>query len=411
MPSSSLPALSSSEAVQSGRAAVKGANASDSTSQLPFNQLLAGNMGKASHLQADTDTPSDADALALLNEEAGDGLNVLAQNFASGKDLPLVGKDLPLTLPVSAANTALAGGADSLDAEHSVVGWQQVQIDWSRTQLGAAMSIDENKALSGGNRGQQAVDQLLLQQAKLLQSENQGKAPMLLAATQPALTPQTTGFAAALQGAVAVGEGLMQSKGQKLESLNVDVELGDLAAMSQLKDGLNSASSSASRAPVALTMSQSLVDNPGWGQAMAARIGMMMNNGVHTATMQLNPAELGSIHIQLSMQGDSTSVQFQTQNGDTSDLIEKMLPRLNSSLEQQGLRLDEVKVSHNPNLGNGAAANGNQQFAGESAGQRDLNGRAANADLASSDKRDDELGNQADVLAASDGKLAVDYYA
>jgi flagellar hook-length control protein FliK len=383
---------------------VKGANASDSTSQLPFNQLLAGNMGKASHLQADTCTPSDADALALLNEEAGDGLNVLAQNLASGKDLPL-------TSPVSAASTALAGGADGLDAEHSVVGWQQVQIDWSRTQLGAAMSIDDNNALSGGNRGQQAVDQLLLQQAKLLQSENQGKAPMLLAATQPALTPQTTGFAAALQGAVAVGEGLMQSKGQKLESLNVDVELGELAAMSQLKDGLNSASGNVSRAPVALTMSQSLVDNPGWGQAMAARIGMMMNNGVHTATMQLNPAELGSIHIQLSMQGDSTSVQFQTQNGDTSDLIEKMLPRLNSSLEQQGLRLDEVKVSHNPNLGNGAAANSNQQFAGESAGQRDLNGRAANADLASSDKRDDELGNQADVLAASDGRLAVDYYA
>ena len=115
MPSSSLPALSSSEAVQSGRAAVKGANASDSTSQLPFNQLLAGNMGKASHLQADTDTPSDADASALLNEEAGDGLNVLAQNFASGKDLPLVGKDLPLTLPVSAANTCLLYTSDAAD--------------------------------------------------------------------------------------------------------------------------------------------------------------------------------------------------------------------------------------------------------------------------------------------------------
>jgi flagellar hook-length control protein FliK len=158
-------------------------------------------------------------------------------------------------------------------------------------------------------------------------------------------------------------------------------------------------------------MSQSLVDNPGWGQAMAARISMMMNNGVHTATMQLNPAELGSIHIQLSMQGDSTSVQFQTKNGDTSDLIEKMLPRLNSSLEQQGLRLDEVKVSHNPNLGNGAAANGNQQFAGESAGKRNLAERAVNEDLANSDRRDDELGNQTDVLAASDGRLAVDYYA
>ncbi|MDF1690914.1 MAG: flagellar hook-length control protein FliK [Zhongshania sp.] len=414
MPSSSLPALSSSDVNQQSRASVKAANSSDSASQLPFNQLLAGKMGDAANPQSTANAAVDTDQTQVAASDADDAASVLLLNDANGKALPLTGKELPIITPLVTAGNELTDAGADLDAENALVNWQQVQIDWSRTQLGTGKGLDD-ASLSAGNRGQQAVDQLLLQQEKLLQGENQAKSNLLLAGvnSQGSQAAPAGGFAAALQGAVAAGEGLglAQAKGQQSESFSVDEDFADLAALSQLKGTLTSANGAAPRAAVTLTMNQSLVDNPAWGQAMAARIGMMMNNGVHTATMQLNPAELGSIHIQLSMHGDNTSVQFQTQNGDTSDLIEKMLPRLHSGLEQQGLRLDEVKISHNPNLGNGTAANGNQQFAGESAGQGEASSRGSNSGLANSGGHDDELAAPLDMSTLGASKLAVDYYA
>ncbi|MEX1667546.1 flagellar hook-length control protein FliK [Zhongshania guokunii] len=415
MPSSSLPALSSSDVNQQSRASVKAENSSNPGSQLPFNQLLAGKMGGAADPQQSASAAVDADEAQLVASDAEAAASALLLKDGGGKALPLTGKALPLITPQMTAGAELTDADADLDAENALVNWQQVQIDWSRTQLGTAKGFDDS-SLNGGNRGQQAVDQLLLQQEKLLQGENQAKSNLLLAGvnSQGSQTASAGGFAAALQGAVAAGEGLglAQAKGLKTESFTAEEDFAELAALSQLKNSLSSASGAGPRAPVALTMNQSLVDNPAWGQAMAARIGMMMNNGVHTATMQLNPAELGSIHIQLSMQGDNTSVQFQTQNGDTSDLIEKMLPRLQSGLEQQGLRLDEVKISHNPNLSNGAATNGNQQFAGESAGQGDGSSRAQGAGLAGTDNQEEESPSQLDMSTVTMNKtLAVDYYA
>ncbi|WP_373077161.1 flagellar hook-length control protein FliK [Zhongshania sp.] len=402
MPSSPLPALSSSEAIPQGRAAVKAANSGESASQLPFNQLLAGNLDSAVELNS---AAVEASELPLLATAPEDAVDVLLLNPEGGKALPLTGKELPLSASL------IDGSAEVVDVEveNTVVNWQQVQIDWSRSQ--SAKNVDDG-VLAGSNRAQQAVDQLLLQQEKLLQGESQAKSNLLVStATQNTPSTVAGGFAGALQGVKGEGLGLAQAKGLQTESLSMDEDFSELASLSQLKSALGSANGAAPRAAVALTMNQSLVDNPGWGQAMAARIGMMVNNGVHTASMQLHPAELGSIHIQLSMNGDNTSVQFQAQNSEASDLIEKMLPRLSSSFEQQGLRLDEVKVSHNPNLGNGTSANGSQQFAGESAGQQDSAERAGNNGLANNAKPDDEAVNSLDLSAVAGSKLAVDYYA
>jgi flagellar hook-length control protein FliK len=138
----------------------------------------------------------------------------------------------------------------------------------------------------------------------------------------------------------------------------------------------------------------------------------MAGSGVHTATMQLHPAELGSIHVQLSVDGDSTSVQIQAQNKDTSELVEKMMPRLHSGMENQGLKLEEVKVTHNPNLNDGSATNSGQQFAGQSADERanaNNSGRAnTTQNGVDTNSATDEQGSTANITVNSGG---VDYYA
>lgn len=117
------------------------------------------------------------------------------------------------------------------------------------------------------------------------------------------------------------------------------------------------------RSPAQFAINQSVFDEPAWGQAMAARIQWMGQGGVHSAKLRVNPEELGGIQVQLSMQGDRASVQFQTQHSETREIIERLMPRLAQAMESQGLRLEEAKVSHHSNWSEGPASRQDQQFA------------------------------------------------
>jgi flagellar hook-length control protein FliK len=88
----------------------------------------------------------------------------------------------------------------------------------------------------------------------------------------------------------------------------------------------------------------------------------MGSTGTQTAQLQLNPEELGGIHVQLSMQGDKASVQFQAQHSETSELIERLMPRLSQAMEQQGMRLEEAKVSHQSAWADAQQQQQSQQF-------------------------------------------------
>ncbi len=64
------------------------------------------------------------------------------------------------------------------------------------------------------------------------------------------------------------------------------------------------------------------------------------------ATLQLRPAELGAVEIRVSItHATSTQIEIHAQQADTGDLIESMLPKLQQALEQQGLKLDDVRLS------------------------------------------------------------------
>ena len=117
----------------------------------------------------------------------------------------------------------------------------------------------------------------------------------------------------------------------------------------------------------------------------------MIGSGVQNATIHLHPEELGSIQVQVKLDGDHSRVQFQAQQAETGELIEKMLPRLTQGFEQQGLRLDEVKVSvmNNPN---GNANTNSSQSGGEGFAQTaDEQGKSHECDLSGSTEADAPL--------------------
>ena len=383
----------------------------------PFNTLL----GTAQRAVA-IDDMGVIDA--STNDQLSADIDIFSDSLAdvgfSGKNTRISGEELPLIDENVNEASLLQDG----DESEVLVTWQQSQIDWSRKSTllgssplpssGALVTPLNTQAGIGDGVGidVQAGDETGDMPPSLLVSNDKNAEAKLqantVATTAGDLAKPTTGLATAMQLSAVVAP-TVKTASQSLE-LVTEAETGlEFSASSQLKASDNAAP----KAPVTFAVTQNALTDPAWTQAMSARISWMAGSGVHTATMQLHPAELGSIHVQLSVDGDSTSVQIQAQNKDTSELVEKMMPRLHSGMENQGLKLEEVKVTHNPNLNDGSAANNGQQFAGQSAEERanaNNNGRGNTAqnNIDTNGAADDEQALTASISVNGSG---VDYYA
>ncbi len=96
---------------------------------------------------------------------------------------------------------------------------------------------------------------------------------------------------------------------------------------------------------------------------MRERITMMMNKGIAQAEIKLDPAELGSMHVKLTMQNDQLSINVQTTQAQSKELVEQHMPRLRELLSQQGINLGESQVGHQQS-GSGEMSQSQQQGSG-----------------------------------------------
>ncbi|WP_337841097.1 flagellar hook-length control protein FliK [Rheinheimera sp.] len=94
---------------------------------------------------------------------------------------------------------------------------------------------------------------------------------------------------------------------------------------------------------------------------------LMVRDKVQTAEIRLDPAELGSMQVKISMQQDQMSVQFVVQNGQTRDLMEQQMPRLRDLLQQQGIELSQGSVQQDSSSGRQASDGSGQGQNGRSA--------------------------------------------
>ncbi|MCE2595552.1 flagellar hook-length control protein FliK [Motilimonas cestriensis] len=99
---------------------------------------------------------------------------------------------------------------------------------------------------------------------------------------------------------------------------------------------------------------------------MRERITMMMNKGIGQAEIRLDPAELGSMHVKLSMQNDQLSVSIQTAQPQSKELLDQHMPRLREMLTQQGINLGESHVSQQQS----GSQQGGESAQGSGSGQR-----------------------------------------
>lgn len=128
-------------------------------------------------------------------------------------------------------------------------------------------------------------------------------------------------------------------------------------------------------------------------QALANRISLMNAKNMQVAEMRLDPPNLGSVRIQIRMQGDQASIIFQAPNAHARELLEQSLPKLREMMESEGLMLADAQVSEESFSGQGKEQDSSPQYAGSS----------------SADNEDDVEGMQIPLLTQPLG--LIDYYA
>ena len=68
----------------------------------------------------------------------------------------------------------------------------------------------------------------------------------------------------------------------------------------------------------------------------SSHIKMMVNRGIGRAAVQLNPADLGSMHISIDLKSDQLNVQISVAQSATREMMESALPRLREQLQAEG---------------------------------------------------------------------------
>jgi flagellar hook-length control protein FliK len=129
-----------------------------------------------------------------------------------------------------------------------------------------------------------------------------------------------------------------QTPTQGIHALRTDNALPNLARTM-------AANESAATANTLQFESQHLAGTDAWLQDLGTRVDWMKDLKVDKAELQLHPAELGLLEIQISAGDDGTTVSFVTHNAAARELIEDSMPRLRELLANQGMQLGQSQVS------------------------------------------------------------------
>lgn len=156
---------------------------------------------------------------------------------------------------------------------------------------------------------------------------------------------------------------LAGGKGQSSTSGFVNNLTGD--SLSSLHS-LQQADKGAAKLPPQLTEAINIA-RPEFGANMKERMMVMMNKGIQSADIRLDPAELGQMQVKMSVENDVTSVSFVVQNSQAKELLEQALPKLKDMLAEQGIDLGEGSVhqedKEQPQWDASQDGNNNQQAA------------------------------------------------
>lgn len=90
---------------------------------------------------------------------------------------------------------------------------------------------------------------------------------------------------------------------------------------------------------------QARVGTNAWEQQLGQKVVWMVAGGDQSASLTLNPPDLGPLQIVLNVSNDQASVSFMAAEPETRQAIEDAMPKLRETMSEAGIMLGEASVS------------------------------------------------------------------
>lgn len=195
---------------------------------------------------------------------------------------------------------------------------------------------------------------------------------------EPELARQLDSSGTARSG---LGDSLATTGINATQTAATDVKLGVAAAVTNTSN------------PANMTM-QVPPNHPNWSFEMGEKMMWMNKQGIQQAEIHLDPPELGSLTVKVSVDSDVATVSFVAASTQVKDLLEGQVQRLREMMAQQGVELAEVDV------------NVSQQGSGSQQSGEEANKQFAQNEIESEDADSALMANEARV-----SRSKVDFYA
>ena len=110
------------------------------------------------------------------------------------------------------------------------------------------------------------------------------------------------------------------------------------------------------------------IGSSAFAPALGARIALLARDGIEQARLNVHPADMGPITVQLALEGSQVRVDFSAELAGTRQTLEEALPSLAASLREAGFTLSGGGVSQQTAQGgNQANSNGGGSASGSAA--------------------------------------------
>lgn len=286
------------------------------------NASLQGIQGKSSGTDAAADSSGSGDFAALLTQlSAPQGLGLQFPSLAS------------LSIQDGDADAALATETDAetpedLSALLASTGFLQNFLAAARPPLADKEAATQQNTDDG--KGQEAIAGLL-GQVDLSASRNTAPAPLDEGEGTDAISSLIGNPLQSESANLAVE--LKSNTGNDNSFANT---LASQAAMTQPARHQDAG-------PVAAEV-RTPVQNSGWGQDFGEKIVWLAKSDQQVAQLNLNPPQLGPMHITLNLNGDQASALFISPHAEVRQAIEDAMPQLREMLSGAGINLGQANV-------------------------------------------------------------------
>ena len=295
----------------------------------------------------DTTTQASAELLALVANLQQNAVAPVNSGKGQGNEADLLAQ---------AKRGSAKGTLDALDAQASALDAKGKKIDFN----GLQSSIDANKAKLGATQA----------------GQDDGQAAADLGAdgaraSKPAIDLNSADKAASKNDSAPATSAQLAKVAPEAQAARQDLpQAGPTPVLMPVMQQTLAANQPQAVFGAAYTDKiQPNVGSAGWDQAVGNKITWMATGGIQSASLTLNPPDLGPMQVVLNVHNQQADATFITAQPEVKQALEAAMPKLREMMDQAGIQLGQATVNTGmPNQQQGADSQ--QQARGSSTSGR-----------------------------------------